>query len=368
MRMWVLEFLACPRCGDSVELNAQAVDGDDVLTGSLRCERCDITYAIEQGIAKMLPSSTAEENLTASHFEQEFAAPPVEDADFDPLPLREYIFLSRTGLDADVYDAYGGDPYPTSLGTPKNGYSADLSRLDGLTVLDAGAGPGRFIDVVASSGAARVVGLELGDHVQRARARTRHLPHVEMVQGSVLEPPFRTAVFDFVYSIGVLHHTPDPAGGVMALAGLVGGQGSMSIWVYPPEYWGGPLRAPVGRLVHAVLSRLAPRRAFAVCRRVLYPIGRVQMWLAHRRWTKMLAAPLFLLAVPRHPDPTVMLGTIYDYFCPPIISTHEPDEVREWLEEAGFERVEQLPVRTAMAASGRPGTERPEVAQRRHPS
>jgi hypothetical protein len=103
----------------------------------------------------------------------------------------------------------------------------------------------------------------------------------------------------------------------------------------------------VSRKVHARLSRLPPDEALDRCRRWLYPLGRLQMKLAERRATKLLGAPLFLVNVPRHPQPEVMLSTIYDYFCPPIISTHTDAEVRAWLEDAGFARVRSVPVPSA---------------------
>ena len=34
------------------------------------------------------------------------------------------------------------------------------------------------------------------------------------IQGDALQLPFKDDVFDFAYSIGVLHHTPDPGLGI----------------------------------------------------------------------------------------------------------------------------------------------------------
>ena len=72
-----------------------------------------------------------------------------------------------------------------------------------------------------------------------------------------------------------------------------------------------------------------------------------------KRWTKLLAAPLFLVSVPRHVGREVMIATIHDYYGPPIISTHSYDEVRAWLEELGFARLTRVPVPTAWFAEER---------------
>ncbi|MDQ3816841.1 MAG: methyltransferase domain-containing protein, partial [Acidobacteriota bacterium] len=177
------------------------------------------------------------------------------------------------------------------------------------------------------------------------------------VQGSVLDPPFLPDTFDYIFSLGVLHHTPDPRRGCIELSKLLRPEGAISVWVYPPDYWGGRISSPFRKRVHKIVSRLPPEKSFEVCRRWLYPLGRVQMALARRRWTKLLAAPLFIVGVPRHPQKGVMIATIHDYYGAPIISTHTYDEVRGWLKEAGFKLLRKVPVPTGWFAQGRGQTE-----------
>lgn len=333
-------------------MTVDAAEADDILEGRLTCTECGAIYPIAAGIPRMLHlesgwRAAASEN-TSRHFELEFSAFAEADRDMDPVDLRQYLFYSRTGLDRTA-TARVEDPYPTSSPSELHDHSFDVTHIEGRIVLDAGTGPGRFLDVVSAAGAQRVVGLELGDHVLRARSRTRHLENVAVVQGSVLAPPFRASSFDLVYSIGVLHHTLDPAGGVIALASLLAPEGRLAVWVYPPEYWGGRLRGNTGRIIHRVLTRLPNHWAYRFCRRVLYPLGRLQMKLAAHRWTKLLFAPLFLVGVPRHPRPEVMMATIMDYFAAPTISTHEPVEVASWFDAAGLTGIETLPVRTSVS-------------------
>ena len=55
----------------------------------------------------------------------------------------------------------------------------------------------------------------VGRPVEEAFALCRDLPNVQIVQGNVLAPPFKPALFDVVWCSGVLHHTPDTAGTVV---------------------------------------------------------------------------------------------------------------------------------------------------------
>ncbi len=233
---------------------------------------------------------------------------------------------------------------------PPAGYTPDWGAVAGKTVLEGGCGPGRFLPLLAAH-ADRVVALELGSHVDRAAERCRHLPNVDLVQGSVLAPPFKPGTFDLVYSLGVLHHTEQPERGARALASLVADDGQLSVWVYGPDYWGSGVRRLTGRTVHAYLRRRDPESAYRACRRWLYPLGRLQARAARRRWTKIAFAPIFILGVPRHPVPEVMMATIFDYFAAPIISTHTTAEVRGWLEGQGFSELTALPVPTSVRAT-----------------
>ena len=46
---------------------------------------------------------------------------------------------------------------------------------------------------------------------------TRHLESVCIVQGDIYHPPVKDAAFDAAYSLGVLHHVPDPEAGLLVL-------------------------------------------------------------------------------------------------------------------------------------------------------
>ncbi|HVF53641.1 MAG TPA: class I SAM-dependent methyltransferase [Actinomycetota bacterium] len=269
----------------------------------------------------------------------------------DSSELLEFFFVSRTGIDPGL-DGVVADPYVTDMSDLPDGYRPDTSFVRGKVVLDAGCGPGRFTRVAANAGAAFVVGLDVAGHLARTARRCADLPNVALVQGSVLAPPFKEGAFDFAFSIGVLHHTDDPERGVAELSRVVTPSGSLSIWVYPPDYWGGRLRGPVNRFIHGRLRRWEPQRAWRFCSRYLFALGRIQLRLAARRWTKILCAPLFLVSVPRHPSPEVMRVTIFDYFAAPVISTHTFEEVESWLRVAGLSDVSRSSVPAGCLARG----------------
>lgn len=55
MRRELVEILACPVCKSPLELTVEEEEGDEVITGSLHCARCDERYPIEDAIPNLLP-------------------------------------------------------------------------------------------------------------------------------------------------------------------------------------------------------------------------------------------------------------------------------------------------------------------------
>lgn len=334
----LLAVIACPDCrGDLSSGPVANGDGEQLV-----CSGCARTFPVVEGIPYLLPAALVErETKTGGHFTRQFTA---FEPDTRPNPLDDFYFYSRTGLDPSVYQKLPGLLYPEEL--PEGAYSPDRSQLQGKVVLDGGCGQGRFTRVAAHS-ADFVIGLDLGEHVHRAALECRHLPNVAFVRGSVLDPPFKRGSFDEVFSIGVVYHTPSPSIAVRRLAELARPGGGISVWVYPHQYWGGPIRAPFNKAVNRWLRNMPAERKFAICQDWLYPLGRLQAKFAKRKWTKLLAAPLFLISVPRHKERETMIATIFDYFGPPIISTHSYDELSSWFREAGLIDIRELPVPTA---------------------
>ncbi|MEC8952298.1 MAG: class I SAM-dependent methyltransferase [Acidobacteriota bacterium] len=126
--------------------------------------------------------------------------------------------------------------------------------------LDVGCGFGRHIANAAQFGA-EMVGVDISAAIDVTHKNTCNLPNVHLVQADVYRMPFRQGTFDFAYSIGVLHHLPDPEAGFKQLVSVVKSKGAVFIWVYSKKR----------RLVNAMLetaraltTRLSPRFQMAL--------------------------------------------------------------------------------------------------------
>ena len=148
-------------------------------------------------------------------------------------------------------------------------------------VLEAGCGKGRHTRLAARWGAREVIGIDLSGAVETAFAATRSLPNAHVIQGDIYHLPLARK-FDYAFSVGVLHHLPDPRGGFMSMASKVKPGGHVSAWIYGAENneW-------ITRFVNPVREKFTSR----IDQRVLLQLSKLPtacLYLA----TKLIYRPL----------------------------------------------------------------------------
>jgi SAM-dependent methyltransferase len=197
---------------------------------------------------------------------------------------------------------------------------------------------GKFSVGAAEAGVENVVAVDLSEAVDTAFVHLRHLPNAHAVQASIFELPFLPCAFDFVCSIGVIHHTPDPEKAFRQLATLVRPGGRLFVWLYALEgneffvRWLDPLRS-------LLFSRLPSwvNRVVATC--VAVPLWFLIRWfyvpLAHRDRAQGLPYAEYFLYFSGLGFRTFW-GTVYDKLVPPISFYLTKEEIRRWLRTANL--------------------------------
>ncbi len=130
----------------------------------------------------------------------------------------------------------------------------NFEGLRGQSVLELGCGSGALMIHTIAAEPQRLVGLDLGASVDRARQLLGETSAV-IEQGDLTEASrveARHGCFDRVYCIGVLHHLTVPEKGIESLLRLTKPGGAFHGWVYGHEgnalvRW---LVEPIRRLVH----------------------------------------------------------------------------------------------------------------------
>jgi len=205
MRREALPYLACPNCASGLSLSeTKSEEGAHIMEGRLTCAGRGCAFSITRGVPILVPGRV--DSLmteTAARFTEEWTR---------WTELRSYY--ERQFL----------------------GWVAPISRSDfaGRVVFEGGCGKGRHTDLVARFGAKDVVAVDLGESAFVAFQNTRDLENAHIVMGDLTQPPVRP-VFDLAFSVGVVHHLPEPRVGAQSVASVLRDGGKMVVWVYGRE-------------------------------------------------------------------------------------------------------------------------------------
>jgi SAM-dependent methyltransferase len=245
MRERLLQWLVCPACTGGLRLRDAVGRNGEIREGELRCAGCGARYPIIRGIPRMVP---AEVGAAAAATAERFGYEWTRFAEIRPEYREQFLgWIAPVGPEA----------------------------FAGLRVVDGGCGKGRHLRLAAEFGAEDVIGIDLGPAVEAAARNTEGIEAIHLVQGDLTRPPLKRGVIDLVYSIGVLHHLPEPVAGFRALTSLLRPGGRFVAWCYAREGngWVVALVDPVRR----VTSRLPLRAVSSLAAALTVPL-----WLALR--------------------------------------------------------------------------------------
>ncbi len=150
-------------------------------------------------------------------------------------------------------------------------------------VAEIGSGTGRIVNMLLESGVQHVVALEPSEGIEVLKKNAHNLEKVTLLKATGEQLP-AYGDLDYVFSIGVLHHIPDPEPVVKAAHRALRSGGQFLVWLYGKEgnelylalLW--PIRALTKRLPHLLLSILVwiiyfPTSLYAkLCRRLPLPL------------------------------------------------------------------------------------------------
>jgi SAM-dependent methyltransferase len=315
MKEKLLDLLACPICGGDLSLvHVGTREEREVIEGLLSCVKCEREYKVTRGVPRFADLSKIEQDKaeTAANF--------------------GWQWTHFTQADERYNEQFLGWIQPI-----KPEFFKDK------IVLEGGCGKGRHTSLAANWGAKDVVGIDLSAAVESAFQATRHLPNAHVVQADIFKLPFKRA-FDYAFSVGVLHHTPDPKKAFVSLAGKVKRSGHISAWVYGAENnewitsYINPIRtgftSKMNQPTLYQLSKLPTLGVYLASKLIYRPLN---------KGAKPLARKLFYNEYLNH------LGSfgwreqhniVFDHLVAPTAFYISREEFEDWWKEIGAENVE----------------------------
>jgi SAM-dependent methyltransferase len=214
--------------------------------------------------------------------------------------------------------------------------------LAGALVLDAGCGMGRWARFIGERGVRRLYAIDYSRAIDRAAAVLAPQGTTHCIQADVRQLPFRPQTFDFIYSLGVLHHLVDPDRGMSSVIGGLKREGSLLVFLYyaldnRPAFFRWLLRAVT--VMRQVTSRLPKpvmyRLAWLIGVGVYWPLARVAGALERGGLGRIAKnVPLYWY---HQYSLKFMIGDAFDRFATPVEKRYSRRQIRAWLARYGFE-------------------------------
>lgn len=206
------------------------------------------------------------------------------------------------------------------------------NEIKDCRVAEIGSGTGRIVNMLLVAGVKHVIALEPSDAFEVLCRNVKEPEKVTClkVNGDKL-PAYGD--LDYIFSIGVLHHIPDPKPVVEAAYQALRPGGHFLVWLYGMEgnelylTFVNPLRALTKHLPHSVLTVLV--------RIIYYPLV-IYLRLCHKF---SLPMKKYLLSLFEKMTPQKRRLIIYDQLNPAYAKYYKRSEAEKLLTDRNFENI-----------------------------
>src|SRR5262249_13920996 len=147
----------------------------------------------------------------------------------------------------------------------------------------------------------------------------------EILQADLFHLPFQENTFDVIYSIGVLHHTPNCEQAFRQLPRLLKPGGKIAVWLYDRQIvWG-----RMAQFYWRFTREMDPKRLYSLCKLAgpLYHIVTLP-WVGKIFWR--------LAPIDTKPDPEWRVLDTFDWYSAKYRSWHTVEEVEGWFKSEGL--------------------------------
>lgn len=320
----LLNILCCPHSGQNlVYKNDDNPEITDV--GWLVTEDLSKSYKVTNGIPRFVSDSNYADNFGF-----------------------QWNFFARTQLDSHSGHTISADRFWKATGWNKE-------DMYGKWVLDVGCGSGRFAEVALSSGA-KVVALDYSNSVDATWKNLNYHSNLYVVQGDIFSLPFLQESFDFVYSLGVLQHTPNVEKALKSLPSVLVKNGNLCIDVYWKRF-----RSLLHSkyLIRPFTKNMQNKKLFELVKKavpLMLPIstflGKIPIiGVALKRLIPVANYyNIYPLSEDQHKEWSIL--DTFDMLSPKYDSPQTKNKIYQYMQEAGINDI-QITHATLLAASGK---------------
>ncbi|MGV8163180.1 MAG: class I SAM-dependent methyltransferase [Candidatus Nanoarchaeia archaeon] len=224
-----IKYLKCIDCGKDLRLQTFTDKKEECIEGVLCCRGCKAEWPVIQGVPRLLSRKLLKE-IVVSKYPEFFKKHKLKGI---TLSTKEKDLKSRTA------DSFGFEwlAYPKILSQFERDWARYFNPyiykkdIKGLVVADFGCGMAKHGYFIGKYNAKKYIGVDLSEAVDAAYDNTNKFNSL-IVQADIYSLPLKGEIVDLFYSIGVLHHLPDPEKGFQSITKLMKKNSRIFIWVY----------------------------------------------------------------------------------------------------------------------------------------
>jgi SAM-dependent methyltransferase len=316
MNFFFLNKLRCPKSGDKLNLvNSKKNKNFQEQISFLVSENKKFKYPIINNIVRFVASDNYAENFGL-----------------------QWNYFSKSQL-----DSFSGHPISYNRFWKSTGWHLD--ELKDKWVLDVGCGSGRFAEIALKAGA-KVVALDYSSSVDACYKNLNHFDNFFVVQADIYALPFAKASFDFVYSLGVLQHTPNVENAFKSLPAVLKNKGKICV-----DFYWKRLRTilNIKYLLRPITKKIDKEKLFYFVKKYAPVFLKISIFLQKIPLFGFILKKFIPVANYKNIYPLndqqliewAILDT-YDMFSPQYDNPQNEKVIKKWMQEMNFDKIETL--------------------------
>jgi ubiquinone/menaquinone biosynthesis C-methylase UbiE/uncharacterized protein YbaR (Trm112 family) len=204
MKKEILTILKCPKTNEELKFEYSDDNSKPELIGLITKNKSS-KYPITNNIPRFVPETNYADNFGL-----------------------QWNYFSKTQL-----DSYSGHRISEERFWNATNWKAE--KLKGKWVLDIGCGSGRFTEIALKAGA-KVVAVDYSTSVNACYENLKDHKNLFVIQGDIYSLPFKDESFDYIYSLGVLQHTPNVRKAFESLVPILKKEGMICVDYYEKSW------------------------------------------------------------------------------------------------------------------------------------